>query len=72
MNITQNRFVAATSVLAGAILTAVLLFTAVPRLHAQDVDRRQPSRSRGTWTPQGNWENVWTTWPLVETLVCMV
>jgi hypothetical protein len=41
MNSTHNLFIAATSVLAGAILTAVLLFTAVPRLHAEDLDRCQ-------------------------------
>jgi hypothetical protein len=41
MNSTHNLFVTATSVLAGAILTAVLLFTAVPRLQAEDLDRCQ-------------------------------
>src|ERR1700692_3897496 len=41
MNSTHNLFIAATSVLAGAILTAVLLFTAVPRLHAEDYNRCQ-------------------------------
>src|ERR1035438_5936552 len=32
---------ATTSILSGAILTAVLLFTALPRLHAEDIDRCQ-------------------------------
>ena len=41
MNSKHNLFVAATSVLAGAILTVVLLFTAVPRLYAEDVDQCQ-------------------------------
>jgi len=41
MNSTHNLFVTATSVLAGGILTTVLLFAAVPRLHAEDLDRCQ-------------------------------
>src|ERR1035437_1451388 len=32
---------ATTSILSGAILTAVLLFTVLPRLHAEDIDRCQ-------------------------------
>ena len=41
MNSTHKFFAAGTSVLGGAILTALLLFTAVPRLHAEDLDRCQ-------------------------------
>ena len=41
MNSTHNCFVTATSVLAGGILTTFLVFAAVPRLHAEDLDRCQ-------------------------------
>ena len=41
MNSTHKLFAAATSVLGGAILTTLLLFTATPRLHAEDLDRCQ-------------------------------
>jgi len=41
MNKTHNLFTTAASVVAGAILTAALLFTVAPRLHAEDIDRCQ-------------------------------
>jgi hypothetical protein len=41
MNDVHKVSIAATSVLAGATLTAVLFFTAVPRLQAEDLDRCQ-------------------------------
>jgi hypothetical protein len=41
MNSAHKLSRAATSLLSGAVLTAVLLFTATPRLHAEDQERCQ-------------------------------
>ncbi len=41
MNSTYKLSATAVSLLSGAVLTAALLFTAVPRLHAEDYDRCQ-------------------------------
>ena len=41
MNRAQKLLAAATAMLTGSVLTVVLAFTAVPRLHAEDQDRCQ-------------------------------
>lgn len=41
MNIANKLSATATSLLSGAVLTAALLFTAVPRLHAENYERCQ-------------------------------
>jgi hypothetical protein len=41
MNIAKKFSTAIASVLSGTVLTATLLFTAVPRLHAEDYERCQ-------------------------------